>query len=208
MVDIDPSRSAGPPPGSGGRSPRALKGGTVFSLSEDETFALGQVIARGLKGGELLLLEGDLGLGKTVFVKGIADGLGLAPDDVTSPSFTLVHEYEGGRLPMFHVDLYRLDELEDLASLGIEEILAAEGLVVVEWGEKLPSYLRRDATTIRFRDTGGEFTATRNHSKVDKGMIFTAVFFAAIGSGVLMALKAGHNEEMYETIELLDASLR
>ena len=126
----------------------------MFSLSEDETFALGQVIARGLKGGELLLLEGDLGLGKTVFVKGIADGLGLAPDDVTSPSFTLVHEYEGGRLPMFHVDLYRLDELEDLASLGIEEILAAEGLVVVEWGEKLPSYLRRDATTIRFRDMG------------------------------------------------------
>ena len=154
MVDIDRSKTSGSPAGSRGRSSRGLKSGTIFSLSEEETLSLGEFIARGLEGGELLLLEGDLGLGKTVLVKGIAGGLGLAPDEVTSPSYTLVHEYEGGRLPMFHLDLYRLDDLEDLASIGIEEVLAAEGVVVVEWGEKLPSYLRRDGITIRFRDVG------------------------------------------------------
>ena len=155
MVDIDRSKSAPPPPAKKkGGSPRGLKSGTIFSLSEEETFALGEFIARGLDGGELLLLEGDLGLGKTVLAKGIAEGLGLAPDNVTSPSYTLVHEYEGGRLPMFHIDLYRLDDREDLGSLGIEEILAAEAVVVVEWGEKLPSYLRKDAVIIRFRDVG------------------------------------------------------
>jgi tRNA threonylcarbamoyladenosine biosynthesis protein TsaE len=126
----------------------------VFSLSEDETFALGQRIGRGLKGGELLLLEGELGLGKTVLVKGIADGLGIDADEVTSPSYTLVHEYEGGRFPLFHVDLYRLDAIEDIGSLGLEEIMAAGGVIVVEWGDKLPPYLRKGATTIRFRDMG------------------------------------------------------
>ena len=80
-------------------------------------------MGRGLRGGELLLLEGDLGLGKTVLAKGIAEGLGIAPDNVTSPSFTLVQEYHGGRVPVFHVDLYRLESVEEMGTLGIEEIL-------------------------------------------------------------------------------------
>jgi len=128
---------------------------TVFSLSEDETLDLGRGLGRALKGGELLLLEGDLGYGKTVFARGVAAALGIPQDEVTSPSFTLVHEYRGGRVPLFHVDLYRLDAPEDeVGALGIEEILAAGGVVVVEWGEKLPPFLKRGATTIRFHDVG------------------------------------------------------
>jgi tRNA threonylcarbamoyladenosine biosynthesis protein TsaE len=128
---------------------------TVFSLSEDETLDLGRGLGRALKGGELLLLEGDLGFGKTVFARGVATALGILPDEVSSPSFTLVHEYKGGRVPLFHIDLYRLDTPEEeVGALGLEEILAAGGVVLVEWGEKLPPYLRRGATTIRFHDVG------------------------------------------------------
>lgn len=128
---------------------------TVFSLSEEETTDLGRSVGRALKGGELLLLEGDLGFGKTVFARGIALALGIAQEEVSSPSFTLVHEYKGGRLPIFHIDLYRLETPEDeVGTLGIEEILAVGGVVLVEWGEKLPPYLKRGATTIRFHDVG------------------------------------------------------
>ena len=128
---------------------------TVFSLSEDETLELGRGMGRLLKGGELILLEGDLGYGKTVFARGVATGLGVAPEEVTSPSFTLVHEYQGGRAPLFHVDLYRLERPEEeVGGLGIEEILAAGGIVLVEWGDRLPPYLRRDAIVVRLHDVG------------------------------------------------------
>ena len=127
---------------------------TVYTLSEDETFDLGRSLARGLKGGELILLDGELGLGKTVLTRGIAAGLGVAPEDVSSPSFTLIQEYKGGRTTLFHVDLYRLDEPAEFESLGFEEVLSGGGVVVVEWGEKLPLYLRKHATTIRFYDMG------------------------------------------------------
>ncbi len=128
---------------------------TIFSLSEDETLDLGRGLGRVLKGGELILLEGDLGYGKTVFARGVAQALGVPPEEVSSPSFTLVHEYRGGRLPLFHIDLYRLDTPdEDVGALGIEEILAAGGVVLVEWGEKLPPFLRRGGTTVRFHDVG------------------------------------------------------
>ncbi len=128
---------------------------TIFTLSEEETCDLGRSLARGLKGGELILLEGDLGLGKTVLARGIATGLGVAPVDVSSPSFTLVQEYRGGRLPVFHVDLYRVNDIsEEMGTLGIEEILTTGGVVVVEWGDKLPPHLRRGATVIRFHDQG------------------------------------------------------
>lgn len=128
---------------------------TVFSLSEEETLDLGRGLGRALKGGELLLLQGDLGYGKTVFARGVAVALGILPEEVTSPSFTLVHEYVGGRVPLFHIDLYRLETPEDeVGALGIEDILAAGGVVLVEWGEKLPPFLRRGATTIRFHDVG------------------------------------------------------
>ena len=128
---------------------------TVFSLSEEETLDLGRGLGRVLKGGELLLLQGDLGYGKTVFARGVAAALGILPEEVSSPSFTLVHEYKGGRCPLFHLDLYRLDTPdEEVGALGLEEILAGGAVVLVEWGEKLPPYLRRGATTIRFHDVG------------------------------------------------------
>jgi tRNA threonylcarbamoyladenosine biosynthesis protein TsaE len=128
---------------------------TVFSLSEEETMDLGRGLGRVLKGGELLLLQGDLGYGKTVFARGVASALGIVSEEVSSPSFTLVHEYKGGRVPVFHIDLYRLETPEEeVGALGIEEILAAGGVVLVEWGEKLPPFLRRGATTIRFHDVG------------------------------------------------------
>jgi len=127
---------------------------TVFSLSDEETFQLGRTLAAALRGGELILLQGDLGTGKTIFAKGIAAGLGIAPEDVTSPSFTLVQEYTGGRMPMFHVDLYRLTAGEDLETLGLEELVSTGAVVVVEWGEKLPAAYRASATTVRFHDVG------------------------------------------------------
>lgn len=128
---------------------------TTFSLSEQETYELGMRLAGTLKGGELVVLEGDLGLGKTVFARGIAASLGVVPEDVTSPSFTLVQEYSGGRVPMFHVDLYRLgDEPREIESLGLDDLLDSGAVVVVEWGEKLPPQFREHAVTIRFHDMG------------------------------------------------------
>jgi len=127
---------------------------TVFSLTEEETFELGRVTARGLRGGELVLLEGDLGLGKTVFARGIAAGLGVAPEDVSSPSFTLIQEYRGGRLVLYHVDLYRMNSDEEIATLGLEEILDSSAVVIVEWGDKLSPRQRQDAIVVRFHDVG------------------------------------------------------
>lgn len=126
----------------------------LFSLCEQETIEVGTTLGRNLGGGELLLLEGELGLGKTVLAKGIAAGIGVDPDEVTSPSFTLVQEYEGGRVSLFHLDLYRLESTDELGSIGIEEILQGGGVVMVEWGERLPAYLRRGATRIRLHDVG------------------------------------------------------
>lgn len=126
---------------------------TVYSLCEEETFEIGRTLGRGLSPGALVLLQGELGLGKTVFARGVAAGLGIAPSEVSSPSFTLVHEYHGGRLPLFHVDLYRVERIEDeLPSLGIEDILSGGGVAIVEWGERLPPYLRRGAIVVRFQD--------------------------------------------------------
>ena len=131
-----------------------MKPDTVYSLSEEETMELGRHLAQNLRAGDLVLLEGDLGLGKTVFVRGVASSLGVPPEDVSSPSFTLVQEYRGGSVPVFHVDLYRLESPEDVATLGIEDILAGGGLALVEWGERLPPFYRRECTVVRFYDRG------------------------------------------------------
>ncbi len=104
--------------------------------------------------GAVLLLSGDLGAGKTAFVRGLAEGLGIDPDDVTSPTFTLVHEYRGGRLPLIHVDLYRLDRA-DLDEIGLDQDLAATGIVAVEWSERLSRQIP-DATIVMITDRGGD----------------------------------------------------
>jgi tRNA threonylcarbamoyladenosine biosynthesis protein TsaE len=102
----------------------------------------------------VLLVSGDLGAGKTAFVRGLAAGLGIDPDEVTSPTFTLVHEYRGGRLPLVHVDLYRLERAE-LDEIGLDPDLAERGVVAIEWPERLIRAIPR-AVRIHIRDTGGD----------------------------------------------------
>lgn len=112
-----------------------------ISNNPTETFDLGNRVGRHLMGGEILLLTGPLGAGKTIFVKGIAAALGIDPEEVTSPSFTLVNPYEG-RLPLYHIDLYRLDEGASAAhAVDLDELLANESaVIVIEWAERLGSY--------------------------------------------------------------------
>jgi tRNA threonylcarbamoyladenosine biosynthesis protein TsaE len=111
------------------------------SASEEETFALGASMGERLRGGEILLLDGPLGAGKTIFVKGIASALGVDEDEVTSPSFTLVNLYTG-RLKLYHLDLYRLGEGAQAAhAVDLEELLTDErAVVVIEWGARLGGY--------------------------------------------------------------------
>jgi tRNA threonylcarbamoyladenosine biosynthesis protein TsaE len=109
---------------------------THQSRSENETRRIAATLAETLQAGAVLLLSGDLGAGKTAFVRGLAEGLGIDADEVTSPTFTLVHEYRSGRLPLIHVDLYRLDRA-DLDEIGLDQDLAAIGVVAVEWAERM-----------------------------------------------------------------------
>ena len=110
----------------------------IASGSELETAAVGRELASTLSAGDVVLLYGDLGAGKTAFVKGLAEGLGVAREEVSSPTFTLVQEYRGGRLTLFHVDLYRLDDPREIFDLGLDEI-AADGVLAIEWADKLNS---------------------------------------------------------------------
>jgi tRNA threonylcarbamoyladenosine biosynthesis protein TsaE len=109
---------------------------TVTTQSEDETAAVGRELAAALSAGDVLLLHGDLGAGKTAFVRGLAEGLGVARDEVSSPTFTLIQEYRGGRLTLFHVDLYRIEDPREFDELGLDEI-AEDGVLAIEWAEKL-----------------------------------------------------------------------
>jgi tRNA threonylcarbamoyladenosine biosynthesis protein TsaE len=105
--------------------------------SEEETAAVGRDLAASLRADDVVLLYGDLGAGKTVFVRGLAEGLGVNRDEVSSPTFTLIQEYRGGRLVLFHVDLYRLDDPREIDDLGLDEI-AADGVLAIEWADKHP----------------------------------------------------------------------
>lgn len=112
----------------------------IISHSPEETAGLAGKILPILKSNDLLVLKGPLGAGKTVFVRGLAKGLGLKEDMVNSPSFTMVNEYPGDK-PLYHFDLYRLNDSEELTEIGWDEYLNREGLVVVEWGEKANEFL-------------------------------------------------------------------
>ena len=114
---------------------------TVTTQSEDDTAALGRELAAALNAGDVLLLYGDLGAGKTAFVRGLAEGLGVDRSEVSSPTFTLIQEYRGGRLTLFHVDLYRINDPRELDDLGLDEI-AEEGVLAIEWSEKLAGNAR------------------------------------------------------------------
>jgi len=112
--------------------------------SAEETIALGRSLAGELAPPLIVLLRGDLGAGKTTLIKGIAEGFeaGLA-DNVTSPTFTLIHEYRGPAVTLYHIDLYRIDTQRELETLGLDDLLAPNCILLIEWGDKFPG-LRRD----------------------------------------------------------------
>ena len=113
----------------------------IVSRSEADTSTIGRELASSLRAGDVVLMYGDLGAGKTALTKGLAEGLGVSRDEVSSPTFTIMQEYRGGRLPLFHVDLYRLNDPREIEDLGLEEI-AADGVLAIEWAEKLPDRLK------------------------------------------------------------------
>ena len=132
---------------------------TTISASADETIALGRTVAAALRRGDVLALCGDLGAGKTHFVKGLAAGLGTSAS-VTSPTFTLLHEYPGGRLPLFHFDFYRLDHADEALKIGLDEYLDGDGACVIEWADKFPALLPPHTRWLRFthREDGARVT--------------------------------------------------
>lgn len=121
--------------------------------SASETRALGERIAAGLRPGDVVLLEGDLGAGKSELTRGIARGLGVT-ETVTSPSFTILNVYESGRYPLYHFDWYRLESSEELYELGMDEYLGGDGIAVVEWPGQCPDALPENAIRIRLEPTG------------------------------------------------------
>jgi len=125
--------------------------GTV-TRSEQETEALARELAGTLQAGDVVLLSGDLGAGKTTFVRGLAQGLGIDPEDVSSPTFTLLHEYRGGGLTLYHADLYRLDQTAT-DDLGLEETGVRDGVLAIEWPDRLSHELPR-ARLVRLEIVG------------------------------------------------------
>jgi tRNA threonylcarbamoyladenosine biosynthesis protein TsaE len=126
---------------------------TFDSSSPEETAAIGRQLAGSLPDGGVVALVGPLGSGKTVFVKGLAAGLGLPAHGATSPTFTLINEYEG-RHPLVHVDLYRLTGEAEIADLGLEEYFDGPGIVAVEWAERADFLLPEETVTITFERLG------------------------------------------------------
>jgi tRNA threonylcarbamoyladenosine biosynthesis protein TsaE len=127
--------------------------GHFRTSSDEETVQLGRAIAARLPKKCCVLLIGNLGAGKTTLAKGIVNGLGFAdPDQVASPTYTLIHEYGEGRV--FHIDLYRLDKPEQVATLGLDDIFDREAVVLIEWGERFPELMPSPRIEIRMTATG------------------------------------------------------
>jgi tRNA threonylcarbamoyladenosine biosynthesis protein TsaE len=125
----------------------------IATRSAEETEAVGEALGRAVRGGELIGLVGDLGAGKTCFVRGLARGLGVDPERVHSPSFVMVTEYPGGRLPLTHVDLYRLDPPVDDAGL-LRDVIYGDGVVAIEWFDRLASAGEALRVSLRFAGEG------------------------------------------------------
>lgn len=123
----------------------------ILTASEEDTSAAGARLGESLRAGDVVLLFGDLGAGKTAFVRGLAEGLGAPGDEVSSPTFTIVQEY-AGRVTLYHVDLYRLEERE-VDDLGLEELVLGDGVVAIEWAERWRGR-PDDAMEVRIEDAG------------------------------------------------------
>lgn len=127
---------------------------TFISSSEEETYSLGETIGELVEAGQIILLSGDLGAGKTVLAQGICAGLGVL-EDVTSPTFNLINEYEGD-LTVYHMDLYRLEKEEELYDLAIEEYLESDGVVIIEWPDLVYDLLPPDFIYIKINTLAEE----------------------------------------------------
>jgi tRNA threonylcarbamoyladenosine biosynthesis protein TsaE len=122
---------------------------TFISNSPAETEAIGRQLANDVEAGSVLALKGELGSGKTLFTKGLLAGLGSSAA-VTSPTFTIMHEYQGGRLPIYHFDFFRLENRESAARLGVEDYLFSDGISVIEWADRFPDLVPEQARWISF----------------------------------------------------------
>ncbi len=122
---------------------------TFISKTPTETEAIGRRFAKDVNVGSILALEGELGSGKTQFVKGLVAGLGSSAA-VTSPTFTIVHEYPGGRLPIYHFDFFRLEKRQSVAQLGLDDYFFGDGVSVVEWAGRFPEFIPEQARWILF----------------------------------------------------------
>jgi tRNA threonylcarbamoyladenosine biosynthesis protein TsaE len=122
----------------------------IVSHSPEQTRRLGAHLGKLLQPGDVVLLEGEFGTGKTTFTQGIARGLGVDDRYVNSPTFMLINEYKGGRIPLYHVDLYRLHGIEQISTLGLEDYLDGRGVTVFEWPEEATPWLPDEKLVVRF----------------------------------------------------------
>ena len=130
---------------------------TFTTRSAGETTVLGRQLAAQFKAGTLVLLRGDLGAGKTTLVKGIAEGFSAArAEDVTSPTFTLIHEYRGPEATLYHIDLYRIDTQRELDTLALDDLMTARSILLIEWGEKFERFARERDVEIAIEHKGGD----------------------------------------------------
>ena len=120
----------------------------------DETRQWGERLGRALRPGDVVALIGDLGSGKTTLTQGIAHGLGIEPSTVTSPSFVLMKEYRTGRVPLYHIDVYRLDGVPEMQRMGYEDYLTPQSVAVIEWAQKLGSMLPSEHVTVEMEHAG------------------------------------------------------
>ncbi len=127
----------------------------IITHSPEETIAFGRTLAESLAPPKLVLLRGELGAGKTTLVKEIAAGFEAAEEeDVTSPTFTLVHEYRGPRANLYHIDLYRVDTPRELETLGLDDLRSEDSVLLIEWGEKFPRLVRERDLEISLKRDG------------------------------------------------------
>lgn len=137
----------------------------VITASEEDTAAEGERLASRLRAGDVVLLFGELGAGKTAFVRGLARGVGAPPADVSSPTFTIIQEYAGDRAKLYHVDLYRLEPVE-IADLGLDELVGGDGVVAVEWADRWPDR-PADAVEVRLAHAGEDRREIRIRLRTD-----------------------------------------
>jgi tRNA threonylcarbamoyladenosine biosynthesis protein TsaE len=130
---------------------------TFTTHSAEETTELGRKLSAEIKPGSVVLLRGDLGTGKTTLVKGIAEGFHAAEaEDVTSPTFTLIHEYRGPQVTLFHIDLYRIDTQRELDTLALDDLMSPQSILLIEWGEKFARFVKERDTEIAIEHLGGD----------------------------------------------------